>query len=217
MTSILNLETLYYLLIITLLVILFLWLQVRKYKKLYKKEYDRFIEINDKRHKLKGEYEALLSKFKDHDKLLSKMYEVCKDGKRIEVLDKDNEGHYCFVYRILSDYEPGFFILNLFSTKASDSSMNMSVSTVFREDGRYDIEDIKIWGPDINRGFGTIFLKQVEKISRENKMTLITGTLEPVDFPHRDRQIRFYEKNGFQVELFNAIKRGRINKQLIKS
>lgn len=64
-----------------------------------------------------------------------------------------------------------------------------------------NIVDIRIFGKNQNKGYGTMLISTVKEIAIKNNISKITGVISPVDDDHIDRLIHFYEKNGFTVNL----------------
>ena len=51
----------------------------------------------------------------------------------------------------------------------------------------------------INKGYGTLLMQKLIQYAKENNYNAITGTLVDKDADHRERQIHFYKKFGFEI------------------
>ena len=76
-----------------------------------------------------------------------------------------------------------------------------------------EIADIENDPRAANRGLGTELLLFAEEIFRQLGVIEVTGWLSPVDEGHRDRQVHFYGKNGYTVNLQGE--EGQIHKRLL--
>lgn len=75
-----------------------------------------------------------------------------------------------------------------------------------------EIDDIQCNRDMVNRGVGTAVLQFAEEILRELGVTRVWGWLSPCDADHRDRQIHFYQTNGYKVRARDDM--GTISKDL---
>ncbi len=67
---------------------------------------------------------------------------------------------------------------------------------------RATLRSIGCFGPgSLNRGLGTALLRLAEDVMARHGVTRVTGSLAPADLDHRDRQVHFYLKNGYEVRL----------------
>lgn len=71
---------------------------------------------------------------------------------------------------------------------------------------KINIADIKIQKSMANTGYGSILLSQLIKIAEDRKIHSISGWISPIDEDHIERLIHFYEKNRFQVTLYQEHK-----------
>jgi len=68
-------------------------------------------------------------------------------------------------------------------------------------EGLAHLVDIQNGEWERNRGIGTATLAFAEGIFRDLGAHVVSGALSPLDLPHRARQVHFYEKNDYAVEL----------------
>jgi ribosomal protein S18 acetylase RimI-like enzyme len=80
----------------------------------------------------------------------------------------------------------------------------------FKNDALINIGDIKVFGQNINHGYGSILVKELIKISEKQGVKKVTGEISSVDWNHVDRLKHFYEKHGFKVTLDSGKKSGEI-------
>ena len=82
--------------------------------------------------------------------------------------------------------------------KAFRGQSDFSLIAEYPEEGKIHIADIK--GPPDN-GYGSICMKHLKEIAREQNIPVITGDLVKRDWNHVDRLIHFYEKHQFDVQI----------------
>jgi len=76
------------------------------------------------------------------------------------------------------------------------------------------LRDIGCFAPGaLNKGVGTALLTFAEEVFRRHGVVRVTGALSAADADHRDRQVHFYLKNGYDVTL-EPDRTGRITKSL---
>lgn len=71
------------------------------------------------------------------------------------------------------------------------------------------IQDIHISKSNINKGYGSILLNSLlDDIYHKNEsLKYIYGTLSKIDMDsHKERLVRFYEKNGYTVNIYDKPK-----------
>lgn len=72
---------------------------------------------------------------------------------------------------------------------------------VFQEDQHIQIADIRIEGAHVNRGYGSIVMKEILKLAHQLGIKFIDGWISGVDWGHIERSAHFYRNFGFDVEL----------------
>lgn len=80
-----------------------------------------------------------------------------------------------------------------------------------RREKEYFISDIQ--GGNGN-GHGEIAMNKLFDLAKKENITRISGELVPKDFNHRDRQIAFYQKMGFEITLSDDKQNGFIEKSI---
>lgn len=74
-----------------------------------------------------------------------------------------------------------------------------------RFDNHITLCDIRIFGDNINKGYGSILIDVLKKLANKYQIKKINGCISTVDIDHLDRLIHFYKKNefiinGYQIE-----------------
>jgi GNAT superfamily N-acetyltransferase len=101
----------------------------------------------------------------------------------------------------------------LFVTAALRNARSMLVIVHVQGD---DAELVDMQGSEhVSRGIGTAALAFVEELLCERGVRKIHGWLSPEDIDHRTRQIHFYTKNGFKVNIEPGHVDGTIEKELV--
>jgi ribosomal protein S18 acetylase RimI-like enzyme len=74
-----------------------------------------------------------------------------------------------------------------------------------RHDDHVYISDIKIFGDNKNKGFGTILMKKLKEICLSKDTYKISGKMHYTDLEHKNRLIYFYNKHGFIIDEYEKI------------
>ena len=69
-----------------------------------------------------------------------------------------------------------------------------------------DIREVFYRDKSINKGYGTILLKELFEYANKKHISNIYGHLSLVDYDHKDRLIYFYEKHGFEITYYEEIR-----------
>ncbi|WP_245799124.1 hypothetical protein [Virgibacillus siamensis] len=75
---------------------------------------------------------------------------------------------------------------------------NSAIEAEYKDGGNLHIADIK---GEENRGYGTILMKHLKDVAREDNVQYITGDIVKRDFDHVDRLKHFYSKHYFDVKI----------------
>lgn len=84
---------------------------------------------------------------------------------------------------------------------------DFSIHAKYIDEDTLHIGDIK--GP-ANQGYGSICMKHLKEIAREQNVPVIKGDLAERDWGHLDRLVHFYEKHNFEIEIDHKTKSGEI-------
>lgn len=116
----------------------------------------------------------------------------------------DKKGNYVFLITTFC-YETNFGIINIFTNKKSEDKVTFFIDS---KNNELNISDISILN-NKNRGIGSHSILTLEKIAKNMNCNKMSGFLFSVDQNNRNRQIHFYEKNGFTINFENSNKCGR--------
>lgn len=70
----------------------------------------------------------------------------------------------------------------------------------FKHHDYIHLSDIRIFGKNQNKGYGTILLNKLKEIATKTNINKIYGQISSVDSDHIDRLLHFYKKNNFAVD-----------------
>ncbi|RDI43158.1 hypothetical protein [Falsibacillus pallidus] len=84
---------------------------------------------------------------------------------------------------------------------------DFSIHATYADNDSIHIGDIK--GP-ADRGYGSICMKHLKEIAKDQNIPSITGDIAKRDWDHVDRLIHFYEKHQFDVSIDKNTKSGEI-------
>ncbi|MCW3793766.1 hypothetical protein OM416_19415 [Paenibacillus sp. LS1] len=108
------------------------------------------------------------------------------------------------VFQILNDSRENEHI-HLRVMVITKNGVQVPYSNVFLgikpEQNKMHINDFRIEGDRVNRGYGSIAMEAIKKLVNELKITLITGSITRVDWDHIERSVHFYNKHGFTCKL----------------
>lgn len=71
-------------------------------------------------------------------------------------------------------------------------------ATIF--DDKIDLGDIKIFGENQNKGYGSILMNCLKELAEKYGVFEITGFIAGTDDDHIDRITHFYKKHDFVIE-----------------
>ena len=125
-----------------------------------------------------------------------------------------NNNKILIIYRILYDApeteEIAVFIRMIVITLKGKIIPEMRINgTYHKKENEINIGDIQIYD-QINCGYGTFMIKELNKIAESQNVNIITGWISPRDWGHIERLKNFYQKNGFLVDLDNENNTGSI-------
>ncbi|HAN09342.1 MAG TPA: hypothetical protein DCP90_01880 [Clostridiales bacterium] len=125
----------------------------------------------------------------------------------------------CYIIRchVLSgtSNKPDAFILRLIVITHNGVSKGDIFLSVNGADGIATITDIRIMGNNINKGYGSILIKEALEIIKKVGYLKVNGEISGVDWDHIDRLKAFYKKHGFEIKLDYEMKKGSIEKVII--
>lgn len=84
---------------------------------------------------------------------------------------------------------------------------NSAIEAEYRDDSNLHIADIK---GEESKGYGSILMKHLKDIARDENMQYITGDIMERDFDHVDRLNHFYNKHNFDVNIDRQNQHGKI-------
>lgn len=147
-------------------------------------------------------------------------YEVEFQRKRVEskgdrVLNViENEEGFLIVSRCIDDneVEDSSIIIHItvITLKGIRYPCPQLFAVYFKEKDLIDIGDIRIFGQNVNQGYGSILVNELFKISEKQNVKKVTGWISGRDWNRVNRLKHFYEKNGFVVTLDSENKCGKI-------
>ncbi|WP_174615639.1 hypothetical protein [Virgibacillus ihumii] len=84
---------------------------------------------------------------------------------------------------------------------------NSAIQAEFKGDGNLHIADIK---GEENQGYGSILIKHLKDVARDDNFQYITGDIVKRDFDHVERLKHFYSKHNFDVKIDHEEQYGEI-------
>ncbi|WP_047980978.1 GNAT family N-acetyltransferase [Ornithinibacillus contaminans] len=150
-----------------------------------------FIQEEKNKEELKQELDSLeiqLFRMKDNIK------KIAKTAAEVISIDQTPNDEWVVVY---ADWEEDNWQIMLHSCKrAFRGSWNSALQAEVKDDSTIHIAAIK---GEENKGYGSVLMKHLKEIAREENVQYITGDLVERDFDHVDRLQHFYEKHNFDV------------------
>lgn len=127
-----------------------------------------------------------------------------------------NTGHK-LIHQATNRYNEEVLVFQLFNSSTEEEHIHLRVivitkngvqapySNVFLrikpEQNKMHINDFKIEGERVNRGYGSIAMEAIKKLVNELKITFIAGSIKTVDWDHIERSEHFYKKHGSTCRL----------------
>lgn len=167
----------------------------KKINKIFNEQIDILIKLSEKD---KKEIEDLVYKYK---------FITDKDGNKILLyFEGDNDYFSIAAYNYRS-----FKYLMKLTGIVEKKENKVKIADILPPD--YDKKERK----NFNKGIGSEILKFMDELMPYyyKDIHIIYGDLSDVDLGHRDRQIHFYKKNGFEIDLFHN-DWGKIEKSIYK-
>lgn len=133
------------------------------------------------------------------------MKEIAKKWDVVGV-EQNKDEHLTIVYKQENEHQCKI-MLNDCSTSYK-GMWDFSIDAVYEDQDSIFIGDIR--GP-ANKGYGSICLKYLKDLARDQNIPCIKGDIAPRDWDHVNRLVHFYEKHRFTVELDAESKSGSIS------
>ncbi|MFD1038274.1 hypothetical protein ACFQ3N_07600 [Virgibacillus byunsanensis] len=132
---------------------------------------------------------------------------IKKIAKKAEVvsIDQTNDDEWVVVY---ADKGSETFQLMLHDCgKPYRGNWDSAIEAKYKKDHCLHIADIK---GEENKGYGSILMKHLKELAREENLQYITGDLVERDFGHVNRLKHFYSKHNFDVKIDHEEQSGEI-------
>ncbi|MEO2211335.1 hypothetical protein ABGV40_10880 [Paenibacillus amylolyticus] len=138
------------------------------------------------------------------------MYELEYQIRKINTRHK-------LIHQATNRYNEEVLVFQLFNSSTEEEHIHLRVMVITKngvqapysnvflrikaEQNKMHINDFKIEGERVNRGYGSIAMEAIKKLVNELKITFITGSIKTVDWDHIERSEHFYKKHGFTCKL----------------
>ncbi|MFD2627295.1 hypothetical protein [Oceanobacillus kapialis] len=154
--------------------------------------YSAFLEEEKGKEELKEELDSLEIQL---HRMQHNMKEIAKRSEIVSI-DKANEAQWVIIYADKSKENCQLMLHEC--TKPFRGDWDSVIQAEFRDDSTLHIADIK--GVQ-NKGFGSVLMKHLKELAREENMQYITGDIVERDFGHVNRLKHFYSKHHFDVKI----------------
>ncbi|MFC2947881.1 hypothetical protein [Virgibacillus sediminis] len=163
-------------------------------------------------------YTAFLEKEKDKEELkqeldtleiqLFRMQNNIKEiAKRSEVIsiDQTKDDNWTVIF---ADKDSKTFQLMLHDCrKPFRGNWDSAIQAEYKDENTLHIADIK---GEQNKGYGSLLMKHLKELARQENVQYITGDLVKRDFDHVERLKHFYTKHYFDVKIDHVNQYGEI-------
>ncbi|WP_042220490.1 N-acetyltransferase [Oceanobacillus manasiensis] len=154
--------------------------------------YSAFLDKEKGRDELKEELDSLEIQL---HRMQNNMKEIAKKSEIISI-DQANEEQWVIIYA--DKGKKNCQVMLHECTKPYRGDWDSAIQAEFRSDSTLHIADIK--GVQ-NKGFGSVLMKHLKEIAREENMQFITGDIVERDFDHVNRLKHFYRKHHFNIKI----------------
>lgn len=165
--------------------------------------FDRFLfdeNENKDREELKENLEELEFQML---KIQDQLKQVAKKGNVIG-LEQTKENEWVIVYTV-DDGQVCKIMLN--DCKDAFRGWDFALQAYYKDQHTIHIGDIK--GPE-NKGYGSICMKYLKELAKDQNIQYITGDIAERDWDHKERLVHFYKKHNFYVSIDKEEKCGEI-------
>ncbi|MFD2044273.1 hypothetical protein ACFSTA_10300 [Ornithinibacillus salinisoli] len=151
-----------------------------------------FLENDKNKEQLKEELDSLeIQLFR----MQNNIKEIAKNAEVISI-DQTKEDNWVVIY---ADRDEENCQLMLHSCDSPyRGKWHSAIQTEYKDDNTIHIADIK---GEENKGYGSILMKHLKDLARDENVQYITGDIVERDFDHVDRLTYFYEKHYFDVKI----------------
>ncbi|MFC3041647.1 hypothetical protein ACFOGI_15490 [Virgibacillus xinjiangensis] len=163
-------------------------------------------------------YTAFLEEEKSKDELQEKLdtleiqlfrmqNNIKEIAKRSEIIsiDQTNDEHWMVIF---ADKDSTTFQLMLHDCrKPFRGNWDSAIQAEYRDERTLHIADIK---GEENKGYGSVLMKHLKEMAREENYQYITGDIVKRDFDHVERLKHFYSKHYFDVKIDHQTQQGEI-------
>ncbi|MUK89824.1 hypothetical protein GMD78_15755 [Ornithinibacillus sp. L9] len=151
-----------------------------------------FLEKEKNKEELKQELDSLeIQLFR----MQNNIREIAKNSEVISI-DQTKEDNWVIIY---ADKEEETCQLMLHNCETPyRGKWNSAIQAEYKDDNTIHIADIK---GEENKGYGSILMKHLKELARDENVQFITGDIVKRDFDHVERLEYFYEKHYFDVKI----------------
>ncbi|WP_156290290.1 hypothetical protein [Oceanobacillus salinisoli] len=163
--------------------------------------YSAFLEREKSKSELKEELDTLeIQLFR----MQNNIKEVAKDSEIISI-DQAKDDNWVVIY---ADREKDLFQLMLHDcTKPFRGKWDSAIQAEYKDAHTLHIADIK---GENNQGYGSVLMKHLKDVARDENIQYITGDIAERDADHFERLEYFYKKHYFDVKINYKEKCGEI-------
>ncbi|WP_246202665.1 hypothetical protein [Virgibacillus doumboii] len=132
------------------------------------------------------------------------MKEIAKVSEVVSI-DQTNNDEWVIIY---ADKTAETCQLMLHScNKPYRGKWNSAIQAEYKDEQKLHIADIK---GEENKGYGSVLMKHLKEVARDDNVQYITGNIVKRDFDHVDRLKYFYGKHNFDVKIDHQEQYGEI-------
>ncbi|MEC5424598.1 hypothetical protein QGM71_13940 [Virgibacillus sp. C22-A2] len=154
--------------------------------------YSAFLETTKGKSELKEELDTL------EIQLFRLQNNIKEIAKKSEVISIDQAGDDQWVVIYANKDSATCQIMLHECTKPFRGDWDSAIQAEYKNDHTIHIADIK--GKE-NKGYGSVLMKHLKEIAREENVQYITGDIVERDFDHVNRLKHFYSKHNFDVKV----------------
>lgn len=129
---------------------------------------------------------------------------IAKDAEVMSI-DQTNDNDWVVIYADKKEETCQLMLHN--SKRPYRGNWNSAIQAEYKDNQNLHIADIK---GEENKGYGSLLMKHLKEVAREDNIQYITGDIVERDFDHVERLKHFYYKHNFDVKIDHQEQYGEI-------
>ncbi|MGE7839617.1 GNAT family N-acetyltransferase [Lysinibacillus sp. NPDC093712] len=96
-------------------------------------------------------------------------------------------------------------LATIFLTSIINQKYHRALMYLIFKNNTMQIQDIKVLNDAKSKGYGDLLMEKAIEIAKQKNMKIITGRMVSESIEHRNRQVKYYTKHGFEIDEKNIL------------